>query len=146
MRGSMNLGLGEALALVQRDRDNSPLSGCDVIPDEEVHIWSCLQSGLTTTGSSWYDIRTILVMSYIVTHVMFLMVIPMMSHMVTHVMFLMVIPMMSHMVTHVMFLMVIPMMSYMVTHVMFLMVIPMMSYMVNCSFCMSYSAKTYLPC
>ena len=24
-------------------------SGCDVIPHEEVHIWSCLQSGLTST-------------------------------------------------------------------------------------------------
>ncbi|CAL8349358.1 unnamed protein product [Boreogadus saida] len=55
------------------------------------------------------------VMSYMVTHVMTLLEIPLMFYMVTHVMFLMVIPMMSYMVTHVMFLMVIPMMSYMVT-------------------------------
>ena len=34
-------------------------SGCDVISHEEVHTWSCLQSGLTSTESSWYDIRTV---------------------------------------------------------------------------------------
>ena len=34
-------------------------SGCDFMPHEEVHVWSCLQSGLTSTESSWYDIRTV---------------------------------------------------------------------------------------
>ena len=34
-------------------------SDCDVIPHKEVHIWSFLQSGLTSTGCSWYDICTV---------------------------------------------------------------------------------------